>query len=414
MRVTDLTKQNAIIRNLAKSQEQLQNLQEGMATGRRINKLSDDPIGATKVQDTRTKLSFMSTLQRNIEQNFLWMDRTEAELLHMSDQLQQAKTLILAQANASADRDTRLVTAEELRAITEGLIQSGNARIGKVFIFGGSKTLTPPLERGRRIQPAVVDMDNLGADAQFLLDPEQFAAEFDGFSLNPYVVRITREGPMGFARYQVSDDGGESWSAEKTLLPNIELVNEDGKSSDKVEMRFTAPEQDNLGEPMVFPEGLVYRFDPNPSVKYQGNEDQRLVETSEAKVLPINVTGRQIFFETEAIPDSINIFETLRSLEQALVENDPVVLEQRLAELDQAANQLLTNAANVGSVRREMEQQLDRLGNRELSNTRRLSELEDLDYQQAVVDLNLADVRHKSALDTSGRLVQPSLLNFLK
>ena len=131
-------------------------------------------------------------------------------------------------------------------------------------------------------------------------------------------------------------------------------------------------------------------------------------------MLPINVTGRQIFFTTEAIPDSINIFETMRSLEQALVLNDPVVLEQRLAELDHAANQLLTNAANVGSVRREMEQQLDRLGNRELSNTRRLSELEDLDYQQAVVDLNLADVRHKSALDTSGRLVQPSLLNFLK
>jgi len=414
MRVTDLTKQNAIIRNLGKSQEQLQNLQEGMSTGRRINKLSDDPIGATKVQDTRTKLSFMTTLQRNIEQNFLWMDRTEAELLHMNDQLQQAKTLILAQSNASADRNTRLVTAEELRAITDGLIQSGNARIGKVYIFGGSKTLTPPLERGQRIQPAIVDMDNLGADAQFLLDAEQFAAEFDGFSLNPYVVRITREGPMGFARYQVSDDGGENWSAEKTLLPNIELVNEDGKSSDKVEMRFTAPEQDNLGEPMIFPEGLVYRFDANPSVIYHGNTDQRLVETSESKVLPINVTGKQIFYKTEAIPDSINIFETMRSLEEALVRDDPVVLEQRLGELDQAANQLLTNAANVGSVRREMEQQLDRLGNRELSNTRQLSDLEDLDYQQAVVDLNLADVRHKSALDTSGRLIQPSLLNFLK
>ena len=54
--------------------------------------------------------------------------------------------------------------------------------------------------------------------------------------MNPYVMRITREGPVGVARYQISDDDGESWSKDKTLLPDIELINEEGKSSDKVMM----------------------------------------------------------------------------------------------------------------------------------------------------------------------------------
>lgn len=414
MRVTDLTKQNTIIRNLGNTQSQLQDLQEGMASGRRINKLSDDPLGAAQVQDIRTKLSFMGSTQRNIEQNFLWMDRTEAELLHMSDLLKQAKTLILSQANANADRNTRRVTAEELGAITEGLIQSGNSRIGKVYIFAGSKTLTTPFERNMRIHPATIDTENLSTDVKFLLDPEQFSAEFNGFSVNPYVVRITHEGPIGIARYQISDDGGESWSKEKTLLPDIELINEDGKSSDKVMMRFTAPESDNLGEVVIFPVGLEYRFELNPSVGYLGNSDQRMVETSESKLLPINVTGDQIFFINPSTPDSVNILETMHSLEDALIEDDPVVLEQRLDELDQGASQILINAATVGSNRREMEDQLDRLSGRELSNIRRLSKIEDLDFQQAVVDVNLADTRHKAALNTSGRLIQPSLLNFLK
>ena len=63
MRVTDLTKQTAILRNIQSNAERLQTLQETMASGRRINRLSDDPIGAVQAQDFRTKLSFFDMLK---------------------------------------------------------------------------------------------------------------------------------------------------------------------------------------------------------------------------------------------------------------------------------------------------------------------------------------------------------------
>ncbi|NIW85402.1 MAG: hypothetical protein GWN09_02160, partial [Gammaproteobacteria bacterium] len=83
MRVTDLTKQTAVVRNIQHNAEKLQTLQENMASGRRINRLSDDPIGATQAQDFRTKLSFFDMLRQITDQTFIWLDRTEAELSHV-------------------------------------------------------------------------------------------------------------------------------------------------------------------------------------------------------------------------------------------------------------------------------------------------------------------------------------------
>lgn len=414
MRVTDLTKQNAVLRNVANNAARVQELQETLASGKRINKLSDDPIGATQVQDYRTRLSFADRVKQNIRNNFTWLDRTDAELEHIGQLLSRAKTLMLAQANDSADSATRRVTAEEIGDIIDNLVNAGNAKAGKVYLFAGSKTFTQPLVRNGPIQEAQVDISGLPVDQRFLVNPEQFAATLEGWSQNPYVVRITREGAMGRAHYVVSDDGGKTWSREQTLLPQIELVNESGKPSEKVMMRFSGPALDQLGDPLIFPEGLEFHFPPNPPVAYQGNDDKRLVTTGEGVLLPLNITARELFFAQPEREDAVDIFDLLHGLKRALEDNDGAVLERRLNDLDRAFEQVLQKRADIGAVRKEMEDQLGKIQDREFSTIKQMSEIEDLDFPSAVVDMNLADVRNRATLDTSGRLIQPSLLNFLK
>jgi flagellar hook-associated protein 3 FlgL len=414
MRVTDLTKQNAVLRNIQHNAGRLQNLQETMSSGKRINKLSDDPIGATQALDFRSRISFFDMLKGIMEQTFTWLDRSEAELTHVGDLLSRTKTLVLSQANDSADEASRRVTGEEVQDITDALVQSGNAKIGKIFIFSGSKTLTQPLVEGTATQAALVDSSALENDLKFLLDVEQFSGTFEGQSQHPYLVRITREGPIGRAHYIVSDDGGESWSREKTLLPEIEVYNPDGLSSDKVMLRLPGEAMDKLGEPLLYPSGLTFAFESNPPIAYQGNDDKRRIPTSEGILQPINVTARDIFFRHPDIPDSVNIFDMLVSLKRALVDNDRRVLEERLEQLDHAFDQVLNKRADLGAVRRELEDQLNKISDRTFNNTKQLSEVEDLDFPGAVTEMNLADVRNKATLDTSARLIQPSLLNFLR
>ena len=414
MRVTDLTKQTAILRNIQNNGNRLQNLSDNLASGRRINKLSDDPLGATEAQDFRTKISFFDMLKEITNRTFIWLDRTEAELSHVGDLLQRVKTLMLAQANDSSDKNSRRVTAEEVQDITEAFFQSGNSRIGKLYIFSGSKTLTQALVEGKEAHPAKVEMDGVATDLQLLLDEDQFAATFRGFSSHPLRVRITQAGIIGRAHYQVSDDGGETWSRETTLLPEIEVFNPDGQSSDKVFLRFTGEPVDNLGEPIIFPQGLELVFEPNPPIQYKGNDDQRMIPTSEGILQPINLTAKEIFFRNESDPDSVNIFDMMTSLKRALLDNDGRVIEERLQNLDDAFEQVLNKRADMGAVRKELEDQIEKVNDREFNNVAQLSELEDLDFPKAVVEMNLADVRNQATLDTSSRLIQPSLLNFLR
>ena len=406
MRVTDLTKQNGVIRSIMRNSENLSNIQNNMATGKRIAKLSDDPVGATQVQDFRTKISFFDTLQRNINNNFIWLDRTESELASIGDALRRAKVLMLSQANASGDAATRKVTAEELQAITDSIFNSGNSKSGKLYIFSGSKTLTKPLTRNTTVHPATVKLnDQEGITEQ---------AIFEGNSSNHYILKITKPGPVGRAHYVVSDDGGKTWSREKTFLAQVELVNEEGKPSDKVTLRMTSLEPPEGQKELVFPTGMEFSLKPSPPVVFHGNDDHRMVETGEGILLPLNVTGGELFFKTDHDPDSINIFNLLYGLKRALMDNDQHAIERRLDEIDAASEQVLQNRANIGAVRKEMDDRMEKLNAREFSKMENLSELEDLDFAKAVVDMNIADARHKAALDTSSRLLQPSLLNFLR
>ena len=413
MRVTDLTKQTSVLRNIQNNGDHLQTLQENMSSGKRINRLSDDPVGATQALDYRTKLSFFDMLKRITQQTFTWLDRSEAELTHVGDLLARVKTLVLAQANDSADASSRKVTAQEVGDIFNALVQAGNSKLGKVYIFAGSKTLTQPLTEGDAVQAAQIDAKNLDTDLKFLVNVDQFHASFEGFSQHPYIVRVVKEGEVGRAQFTVSDDGGKTWSREKTLLPTVEVFNEQGASSDKVELKL-ADATDNLGEPKIYPKGLEFVFEPNPPVAYHGNEDKREIPTSEGILQPINVTAKDIFYANPDAPNSVNIFDMLVSIQRALDDNDGKVIEQRLEDLDRAFEQVLNKRAAIGAARKELEDQLAKVQDREFNNTKQLSELEDLNFPAAVMETNLADVRNKASLDTGARMIQPSLLNFLR
>ncbi|MEE8436109.1 MAG: flagellin [bacterium] len=413
MRVTDLTKQNSIMRNIGSRGGKMQDVQDNISSGRRINTLSDDPVGATQAQDFRTSISFMNTLQANLRDNFVWLDRTESEIANLGESLRRVKTLVLSQANASANAATRRVTAEELRAIYDGMVQSGNSKIGKLFIFSGSATFTRPLEREAPIQPALARIANQdGQIVEAEQDPK--VAAFEGNSSHPYRVRITRGGGLGNAFYRVSDDGGESWSREKKLVAENRLVNEDGAPSDEVVLRLNPPAMGPDGVPFEFPEGLEFVHMPNPAIRYHGNEDLRMVQTGEGILLPLNVTAQEIFFGKEGDPERVDVFSLMNSLLRALEEDQPETLRDRIDEIDRASDQVLEARANLGAVHREMNSRLDKLEDREFSKTRQLSDVEDLDLPAALVEMNLASVRNQAALDSSARLIEPTLLNFLR
>jgi len=433
MRVTEVTKRDHVVDNMQKSSGKLQDIQIQMASGRRLNKTSDDPIGAARSQDIVTTISSQKQLLQNIDDNIAWLQRSELEIGHINEVLGQIRTLAISQAGSDSNEESRQMVAREFSIARKILFDSGNAREGKLYLFSGIKSLSPALKKNGIFQPAKVEVGGVvQKDIRELLDVKQFRSQFEGFSSNNYRIRVTKGGVWGQARVKISDDGGRTWSKEQTLRPLTHVFNPDGKLNDQVLLKFS-DEEGRLGNVLpkqfdfnseksaefdldalgiIFPEGIEFVYQPNPEVTYNGSIHKKEALISNGLSIPVNVTAQELLFgEGE---EGVDTFSLLVTMERALLENDGIAIAKRLGELDLAQNQVLKQQADVGNIVRELYSTKSQLGNQQFEKERQLSDIQDLDIAEATVDLKVAEANNKLSLNTGARLIQPSLSDFLR
>lgn len=433
MRVTEVSKREQVLENIQKTSARLQDAQIKMATGQRINKPSDDPIGTAKMQDIVSTMSTQEQHLRNITDNIASLQHAEKEITHMTELLGRAKTLAISQSGSDANEESRMMVAREFGALRESLFDAGNSRNGKLYLFSGLKSLSPALKKNSMIQPAKVETRGIiQKDIRDLIDIDQYRAIFEGHSNNEYRLRITKGGPWGQARCQISDDGGRIWAKEQVLRPVTAMFNPDGKQDDLVKLKFsdeqgllgnTIPgyfdftkevsedvEAESLG--LVFPDGMEFIGRPNPEISYIGAEDKKEVLISDGLASPVQVTARELLLSEEA--EGVDVFSMLSSLERAMLENDGTALALRLNELDQALEQILKRQADIGNTVREFETAMQKIESLKFEQERRLSEIRDSDLAETVIEVKTAEANNRLALDTGSKLIQPTLSDFLR
>ncbi len=433
MRVTEVTKRDHVIDNIQRSSGKLQDIQVQMATGRRLNKTSDDPIGAARSQDIVATMSSQKQLLQNVEDNIAWLQRSELEISGINEMLGQIRTLALSQSGSDSNEETRQMVAREFSAARKTLFDTGNAREGKLYLFSGIKSLSPALKKNDIFQPAKVDKKGVvQKDIRDLLDVNQFRAQFEGFSSNNYRIKVTKSGVWGQARIKISDDGGRTWSKEQTLRPVTHVFNPDGKQIDQVVLKFSdqegrlgnvLPRQfdfnseksaefdiDSLG--ILFPEGIEFVYQPNPEVTYNGSVHKKEALISNGLTIPVNVTAKELLLGGEE--DGVDTFSLLATMERALIANDGIAIANRLGELELAQNQILKQQADIGNTIRELYATQAKIENQQFEKERQLSDIQDLDIAEATVDLKVAEANNKLSLNTGARLIQPTLSDFLR
>lgn len=105
---------------------------------------------------------------------------------------------------------------------------------------------------------------------------------------------------------------------------------------------------------------------------------------------------------------------TLIVLENALRADDREGAERLLQSLDDSIQLLLNNRATVGARSIRLDSTSTRLTDLELSLTKSLSEVEDADLTKVLTDLATYENNYQSALMATAKIIQPSLLDFLR
>ena len=144
MRVTPgMTAANALY-NLQQGREKLDRIQEQIASGRIVNRPSDDPIGARQILDLETKIKEGVQYSSNITKGNLWLNVTNTTLNGMFDVLELAKKAAADIASGTTDATLRNNTVNQLTELKTRLIDLANTQLGGQYVFGGFKNDTAP------------------------------------------------------------------------------------------------------------------------------------------------------------------------------------------------------------------------------------------------------------------------------
>ncbi len=111
---------------------------------------------------------------------------------------------------------------------------------------------------------------------------------------------------------------------------------------------------------------------------------------------------------------SSDIMGSLLLLGKALRDNDQEGTGLLLENFSNSIDHLLNTRASVGARSIRLESTVNRLKDLEISFTKLLSEVEDADITKLVTELATQENNYKASLMASAKIVQPSLLDFLR
>jgi flagellar hook-associated protein 3 FlgL len=287
-----------VLDDLQRVSANLQATQRKLSTGKEINQVEDDPVGAGRAMFLRSQISDVQQYQKNINEALGFQDASESSMSAVQDIMKRAKELVVQAGNGTLDQTGLNNIAAEIKQLVEAARQSMNGTYAGRYLFSGTATLTQP---------------------------------------------------------------------------------------------FPSP-------------GLTYAGDANTMQRVIGQGEQ----------VDLNLRGWEAF----SVPPTAagqNVLQLLDKVATDLQAGNRAALGgPDLQGVDAMLDQLSASRAQVGARVNRLETQQTRLKDLELNVEDLLSKTEDADMAKAMVDFSMQQSIYQSALQSGARVLQPSLLDFLR
>lgn len=129
-----------------------------------------------------------------------------------------------------------------------------------------------------------------------------------------------------------------------------------------------------------------------------------------------NLTGQAVFGKpaTGAGAEPDNLFAVMKQLGTLLQNNDGKGVSNLLGQIDSRMNKIQNAWAEVGARQNRLDLIQNRLGDAEVNLTRLKSQTEDADLAQVITNLKMAENVQRASLAAGARIIQPSLVDFLR
>lgn len=108
------------------------------------------------------------------------------------------------------------------------------------------------------------------------------------------------------------------------------------------------------------------------------------------------------------------LFKVLQDISDSLRDNDSDKLRTGLQNLDTAGNRLKSQLSDVGARYNRVSQMNETAQDRLVTLKGQLSDVEDIDLPQTIMEMKLQETAYEAALAATAKVIQPSLIDYLR
>ena len=392
---------------ISELQSSLAQKQAQIATGRRIQTPSDDPVAASAALDVKQADGVNTQFAANRDSAKNALNLQETALTQYTDLLQNIKTLTVAAGNGALDDSQRKYFADQLNNDYQSLLGIANTQdsSGK-YIFAGYKNTTQPFNQ------TATGVNYAGDQGQRLLQvstSRQIALNDSGDA----VFQNIRTGNGTFLAAAGAVNTGSGIASSGSVTDASKLTGDTYSVDFTIAGGVTSFKVFDVTKDPTKSSALAASgpFTPGQSIAFDG--------------LQFDISGTPASGDTFAVKPSSNqsIFQTVADLITTLSASTagPTAKANLAAGLSVANNNVssaldsaLTVRASGGARLKELDTLDSEGADRGLQYATRLSSLQDLDYAKAITELTQQQVTLQAAQQSFVKIANLSLFDYIK
>jgi len=400
MRVSTSWMQQQSVGSMMDRQSDLSDLNIQLSTSKRINQPSDDPVGAARALDLSHLTADVTQYQRNITTANARLGLEDQTLSNVSGVLGRVRTLLLQAANGSQTDETRGDIAAEMVQLRQQLLGQANSKDGQGdYIFAGNRTGTMPFVSQNGVS-------YVGDEGQRMVaaGPGLQVATGDPGSA------VFADIPTGNGKFAISagavNTGSAVAGASSVSDPNANPSAWDGGDYSIV---FTAADAYEVrdGTGTVLDSGS-YDASSGGSITFRGAQVAFSGVPDAGDTFSLGASAKQDVFTTLD-----NIINTLRQPNGGGADMQNGINTQ-FANLDQAIGNITRTRGMVGARMNALDQQSGLNDDLTLQYKSALSDVQDLNYYDAISQLGAQTTALQAAQQTFTKIQGSKLFDYLR
>lgn len=162
MKTTESITYRNILSQIDKVGSRLSDARMQVATGKKLNKPSDNPASIRPVLNTRTQILKTERFSKALETTADKLSQFDSRLDYVENILARVKELGLAGVTETMNDDDRETIANEVAQLREELLDAANAKFDGKHVFSSFKEDTPPFSG--------TPLDYQGSDDYFMVE----------------------------------------------------------------------------------------------------------------------------------------------------------------------------------------------------------------------------------------------------